>query len=139
MEYTQLRAKDHGVVKVRIVEPGTVVLANSPVYTVALIDPVWVRTYVSEPDLGKVRPGMRVEVTTDSAPGKVYESWVGFVSPVAEFTPKTVETPEVRTALVYRLRVYVKNPDNELRQGMPATVRLTLDSAEGEAEKSASQ
>jgi len=138
LDYTKLFAKQRGVVKTRIVEPGAVVLANAPVYTIALSDPVWVRTYVSEPDLGRIHPGMNAEVFTDSAPDKTYEGWIGFISPVAEFTPKTVETREVRTSLVYRLRVYVKNPDNGLRQGMPVTVRLKPRPAGGNAGKAAS-
>jgi HlyD family secretion protein len=124
LDYTKLFAEDRGVIKTRIVEPGGVVLANTPVYTMAFLDPVWVRTYVSEPDLGRIHPGMKAEVFSDSAPARTYDGWVGFISPVAEFTPKTVETPELRTSLVYRLRVYVKNPDNSLRQGMPVTVKL---------------
>jgi len=139
LDYTKLLAKDHGVVKTRIVEPGAVVLAQTSVYTVALSDPVWVRTYVSEPDLGRIHPGMAAEVSTDSFPDEAYEGWIGFISPVAEFTPKTVETREVRTSLVYRLRVYVKNPDNGLRQGMPATVRLIPEPDDGKADKSALQ
>ncbi len=122
----KLFAKSAGTVKTRIVEPGAVVLPQSPVYTVALSDPLWVRTYVSEIDLGRIRPGMKAAVFTDSAPGKAHEGWVGFISPIAEFTPKTVETPETRTNLVYRLRVYMKNGDGTLRQGMPVTVRLKL-------------
>jgi HlyD family secretion protein len=132
---TRLYAMEDGIVKVRIVEPGAVVQAQTPVYTIALTDPVWVRTYVSEPDLGKVLPGMKATVFTDSAPAKAYEGWVGFISPVAEFTPKTVETPELRTSLVYRLRVYVRNPDRGLRQGMPVTVRLKIHDAEGTTPK----
>jgi len=124
---TKLYAPENGIVKVRIVEPGAIVQAQTPVYTIAVMDPVWARTYVSEPDLGKVRPGMKAEIFTDSAPNKAYEGWVGFISPVAEFTPKTVETPEVRTSLVYRLRIYIRNPTGGLRQGMPVTVRLKLD------------
>ena len=126
LDYTKLFAPEHGVIKTRIMEPGAVVQAQTPVYTLALLDPVWVRTYVPEPHLSEIRPGMKAEVFTDSAPGKPYGGWVGFVSPVAEFTPKSVETPEVRTSLVYRLRVYVRNPDDSLRQGMPVTVRLQL-------------
>ncbi len=137
--YTRLVAKDHGIIKTRITEPGAVVLPQSPVYTIALTDPVWVRTYVSEPDLGRVHPGMKAEVVTNSAPGNAYEGWVGFISPVAEFTPKSVETREVRTSLVYRLRVYVKNPDNRLRQGMPATVRLKPEPGGGKAGEPAAQ
>ncbi len=124
LAYTNLYAKERGVVNTRIVEPGAVVQANTPAYTLALTDPVWVRTYISEPDLGRVHSGMKAEILTDSNPGKPYEGWVGFVSPVAEFTPKTVETQQLRTSLVYRARVYVKNADNGLRQGMPVTVRI---------------
>lgn len=124
LEYTKLYAKERGVVRTRVVEPGAVVAANAPVYTVALFDPVWVRTYAPEPDLGRIRPGMKAQVFTDSAPARPYDGWVGFISPVAEFTPKTVETTELRTSLVYRLRVYVNDPGNSLRQGMPVTVRL---------------
>jgi membrane fusion protein YbhG len=124
LEYTRLSATGRAVIKVRVAEPGAVVLAHSPVYTVALSDPVWARSYIAEPDLGRVRPGMKAGVVTDSAPDRVYDGWVGFISPVAEFTPKSVETPDLRTSLVYRIRVYVKNPDGGLRQGMPVTVRL---------------
>ena len=77
---------------------------------------------MSEPDLGRIQPGMMAEVRTDS--GGVYKGQVGFISPVAEFTPKTVETRELRTALVYRLRIIVDNPNGGLRQGMPVTVTL---------------
>ncbi len=136
LNYTKLVAKEPGVIKTRIVEPGAVVLAQAPVYTLALVDPVWVRTYVPEPDLGNIHSGMEAQVFTDSAPGKAYDGWVGFISPVAEFTPKTVETPEIRTSLVYRLRVYVKDPDHGLRQGMPVTVRLKLAPAGAKVEKS---
>lgn len=139
LDYTKLHAKGRGVVKARIMEPGAVVLANAPVYSIALSDPVWVRTYVPEPDLGRVRPGMKAEVYSDSRPDQPFEGWVGFISPVAEFTPKTVETPEVRTSLVYRLRVYVKNSENSLRQGMPVTVRLLSESEAEGADKAASQ
>jgi HlyD family secretion protein len=130
LDYTKLLAKEDGVIRTRIAEPGAVVMANSPVYTLALRDPVWVRTYISETDLGRIRPGMKAQVFTDSEPGKVHEGWVGFISPVAEFTPKTVETPELRTSLVYQLRVYVKDPDDSLRQGMPVTIRLETGQAQ---------
>jgi HlyD family secretion protein len=85
-----------------------------------------VRTYVNERDLGLVRPDMPAQVTTDSDPGRAYAARVGFISPTAEFTPKTVETRELRTNLVYRLRVVVDEPDGGLRQGMPVTVRMDL-------------
>jgi HlyD family secretion protein len=99
---------------------------ETPVYTLALTNPVWVRAYVSEPDLGKIKLGMSAEVSTDSYPGKVYKGWVGFISPTAEFTPKSVETTEERTKLVYQVRIYVCNSQNELRLGMPATVVIPL-------------
>ena len=70
---------------------------------------------------------MSAEVSTDSFPGKSYQGWIGFISLTAEFTPKNVETPELRTRLVYQLRVYVCNPQDELRLGMPATISVPLD------------
>ncbi len=121
-----LHAPSRGIVQERILEVGDMASPQKPVYTVALADPVWVRAYVSEPDLGKVFEGMKAKVVTDSFPGKEYDGWVGFISPSAEFTPKPVETRELRTKLVYQIRVFVKNPNNELRLGMPATVNIPL-------------
>ena len=122
--YTRLFAREAGIVNTRILEPGAVVLPQSPVYSIALSDPVWARVYAPERELGRIVPGMTAQVFTDSAPDRPYTGWVGFVSPVAEFTPKSVETEEIRSSLVYRMRVYVRNPDDALRQGMPVTVRL---------------
>jgi HlyD family secretion protein len=121
---TRLTAPSSGVLISRIREPGAIVAAGEPVYTLALTAPVWVRAYVAEPDLGRVHPGMGAQVITDSAPDRPYAGQVGFISPVAEFTPKTVETADLRTDLVYRLRVVVQEPDDGLRQGMPVTVIL---------------
>ncbi|MDD2738034.1 MAG: efflux RND transporter periplasmic adaptor subunit, partial [Methylomonas lenta] len=120
-----LKAPSAGIIRTRILEPGAVVTANSPVLTLALTDPLWCRVYVDESDLGKVRMGMSARITTDSYPGKSYRGWVGYISPVAEFTPKAVETPELRTNLVYQTHVYTCDPDQELRLGMPATVTLS--------------
>lgn len=122
-----LYAPSNGIVQERILEVGDMASPQKPVYTVALIDPVWVRAYVSETDLGKISEGMQAEVVTDSFPDKKYVGWIGFISPTAEFTPKPVETPELRTKLVYQIRVFVKAPNNELRLGMPATVHIPLD------------
>lgn len=119
-----LRAPADGIVLTRAVEPGAILAAGTPVYTLSLQRPVWARIYVSEPDLGRTPPGREVLVYTDGRPDKPYHGRIGFVSPTAEFTPKNVETPELRTALVYRARVIVSDPDAELRQGMPVTVRL---------------
>ena len=121
---TELKAPAEGVILTRVQEPGAVLGSSTTVLTLALTRPVWVRAYVSEPDLGRIHNGMPAEVVSDSAPGKAYRGQVGFISPVAEFTPKTVETPDLRTSLVYRLRVIVDAPDDGLRQGMPVTVTL---------------
>ncbi|HWQ91244.1 MAG TPA: secretion protein HlyD [Clostridia bacterium] len=121
---TQLKASTNGVVLTRAQEPGAVVQAGTTVLTLSITNPVWVRAYLDEPHLGQVHPGMKVRVFTDSQPNKSYNGQVGYISPRAEFTPKNVETPELRTSLVYRLRVVVDNPDENLRQGMPVTVQL---------------
>ena len=123
---TQLYAAEDGIVEDRILEPGDMASPNTPVYTIALTQPLWVRAYVPEAQLGKLEPGMRATVTTDSFPGKSYRGWVGYIAPTAEFTPKTVETADLRTRLVYQVRVYVCNSLNQLRLGMPATVSIDL-------------
>ena len=120
---TMLAAPSDGIVLTRIREPGTVLAPGAPVYTLSLRDPTYVRAYVAEPDLGHVAPGTPVEVTTDSS-SRRYHGQVGFVSPRAEFTPKAVETPDLRTDLVYRLRIVVSDSDEGLRHGMPVTVHV---------------
>jgi len=105
-------------------EPGEMASPQKPVFSLAVTDPKWIRAYVSEPDLGKVSPGMAASVAVDSFPERRFEGWVGFISPVAEFTPKAVQTAELRTSLVYDVRVFVKDPADALRLGMPATVCL---------------
>ncbi|HBK07640.1 MAG TPA: hemolysin D [Acetobacteraceae bacterium] len=121
---TRLYAPSDGVVEDRILEPGDMATPATPVYTIALPNPLWVRTYVPETALGRVQLGNTATVSTDSFPGHVYHGWVGYLSRTAEFTPKFVETPELRTALVYQLRVYVCDARGELRLGMPATVTI---------------
>lgn len=116
----------NGVVRSRILEPGEMASPQKPAFSLAITDPKWVRAYVSEPNLGSVRPGERASVTVDAFPGRSFQGWVGFISPVAEFTPKTVQTTELRSSLVYEVRVFVKDPADELRLGMPATVQLPL-------------
>ncbi|MGD0639274.1 MAG: efflux RND transporter periplasmic adaptor subunit [Roseiarcus sp.] len=126
---TRLYAQSDGVVEDRILEPGDMASPATPVLTVALPNPLWVRAYAPENDLGRIRLGMKASVTADSYPGRAYDGWIGYISPTAEFTPKTVETPELRTALVYQLRVYVCDAHGELRLGMPATVHIDLTQA----------
>ncbi len=123
---TEMYAPNDGVILTRIREPGTVVRESDPIYTLSLLSPVWIRAFVSERDLGKIHPGMKAQIYTDSG-RRVYEGHIGFISPVAEFTPKTVETTQLRTDLVYRLRIIANNPDWGLRQGMPVTVKLPLE------------
>jgi len=124
-----LTAPLDGVIRSRLVEPGDMASPQKPAFSLAITDPKWVRAYVTEADLGLVHPGMRATVTADAFPGRDFAGWVGFISPVAEFTPKTVQTPDLRTSLVYEIRVFVKDPADELRLGMPATVRLPLAAA----------
>lgn len=121
---TSLSSPSDGIIITRIHEPGAVVAAGTPVYTLLLRNPVYIRAYVAEDDLGKVAPGTKVTITTDST-ASARNGTIGYISPRAEFTPKTVETAELRTALVYRLRIVAEDPDNTLRQGMPVTIRLT--------------
>ncbi|MDA8127961.1 MAG: efflux RND transporter periplasmic adaptor subunit [Betaproteobacteria bacterium] len=125
----ELRAPSDGVIENRILEPGDMASPQKPVFTLALTDPVWIRAWLAEPQLGRVPMGARAWVQTDSHPGKRYRAWVGYVSPGAEFTPKTVETTEIRSSLVYQTRVFVCEGQAELRQGMPATVTIPLDQA----------
>lgn len=123
LQDTRLLAPSDGVILTRVREPGTIVGVGVPVYTLSLTDTVYVRAYVDEPHLGRVVPGATVRLTTDSS-SREYVGRVGFVSPRAEFTPKSVETPELRTDLVYRLRIVVAEPDDALRQGMPVTITI---------------
>jgi len=119
-----LLAPSNGIISVRARELGAIVQAGQTVYTLTLNDPVWIRAYVSQPRLGRIKPGMPVKVTIDSMPGRQYDGTVGFISPEAEFTPKTVQTEQVRDDLVYRIRVIASDPDNVFRQGMPVTVLI---------------
>ena len=125
----QLVAPIDAVVRNRILEPGEMVSPQKPVFSLAITDPKWVRAYVAETDLGKIRQDMATTVMVDSFPKRRFEGWIGFISPVAEFTPKAVQTEELRSSLVYEVRVFVKDPNDDLRLGMPATVYLSLNDA----------
>ena len=124
LDDTRLYAPSPGTVLIRVLEPGAIVRMGQTVMTLSISDPAWVRAYVSESDLGKIHPGMKAEIHIDSRPGKPYKGHIGYISPEAEFTPKNVETAELRTRLVYRFRVIVDGSDEGLRQGMPVTVKL---------------
>jgi HlyD family secretion protein len=122
LDDTTLLAPSAGIISVRAREVGAIVQAGQTVYTLTLNDPVWIRAYVPQPRLGRIKPGMTVGITIDSMPGKRYQGTVGFISPDAEFTPKMVQTQQVRDDLVYRVRVIASDPDDVFRQGMPVTV-----------------
>ncbi len=120
----ELLAPCDAVVRTRLMEPGEMASPQKPVFSLTLVDPKWVRAYVSETDLGKLHPGLPVTITADSFSKRRFEGWIGFISPVAEFTPKAVETVELRPNLVYEVRAFVKDEKDELRLGMPATVHI---------------
>lgn len=133
LEYTKLYAPEDGIIMIRIQEPGATVAKGQPIYTMAKTKPVWVRAYVNETDLGNIKYGQGVKVYTDTtnpATGKKreYKGQIGYISPVAEFTPKTVQSTDTRTNLVYRIRVYINDVDEYLRQGMPVTIDVNLNS-----------
>ena len=124
---TEIHSPSDGVIITRTEEPGAIVQMGNSVLTLSLDQPIWVRAYISETDLGRVHPGKEVEIFTDTLPKHAYHGKVGYVSPEAEFTPKSVETTQLRSSLVYRLRVIVEDSDLRLRQGMPVTVEIHLE------------
>lgn len=133
LRYTKIHAPDDGIVTTRIQEPGAIVSAGQGIYTICKNTPMWVRAYVSEPNLGNIKYGMKVKVFTDTQDprtGKLreYIGKIGYISPVAEFTPKTVQSTDQRENLVYKIRVYIDNIDDFLRQGMPTTIKIDLKS-----------
>lgn len=129
----ELRAPAAGVIENRILEPGDMASAAKPVFTLALTEPVWARVYLPEAALGRIPVGARATLSTDSQPGKRYAGWIGYVAAAAEFTPKAVETTELRTSLVYQARVFVCEGQDELRQGMPVTVTIAYGQPAGQA------
>ncbi len=127
LEDTKLYSPSNGIITTRIEEEGAIVNPNQSVYTLTKNEPIWVRAYVNEKDLGNIKYGMLAKVITDSinpetGTKREYQGTIGFISPVSEFTPKTVETTNLRTDLVYQIRVYIKQDDGFLRQGMPLTI-----------------
>ena len=123
----ELKAPTDAVIRSRLLEKGDMASPQKPVFALALTDPKWVRAYVSEPQLGRIHSGMKARIATDSHPDQTIEGFVGYISSVAEFTPKSVQTEELRTSLVYEIRVLVNDSEDRLRLGMPATVTLVLD------------
>ncbi|MDP3089859.1 MAG: efflux RND transporter periplasmic adaptor subunit [Nitrospira sp.] len=126
LSYATLTSPLTGVVLSHNIEPGEFVAAGTPIVTVGNLDHVWLRAYVDETDLGRVKVGQAAQVTTDSYPGKVYEGRVSFIASQAEFTPKSVQTEKERVKLVYRIKITIANPQMELKAGMPADAKIIL-------------
>jgi HlyD family secretion protein len=126
LSYVHLVSPSAGVISVRMAEAGQVVASGQPVFRVAQLDRPWVRAYLPEPDLARVRLGQSADVRLDGLPGKVFKGRLAFISPQAEFTPKTVETRALRVDLVYRITVEVDNAGAELKIGMPGDVTLAV-------------
>ncbi|NJC87202.1 MAG: HlyD family efflux transporter periplasmic adaptor subunit [Desulfuromonas sp.] len=124
--YATLTAPMDGVVLAENVEAGEFVAAGTPVVTLGALDPVWLRAYVSETDLGRVKLGQAARVATDTYPGKDYRGTVTFIAQDAEFTPKSVQTEKERVKLVYRIKITLPNPDRELKPGMPADAEIDM-------------
>jgi HlyD family secretion protein len=124
--YTVLTAPFDGVIAVREAELGELAASGVAIFTLDDLDHVWLRAYVNETDLGKIRLDEAVDVTTDTYPGHIYHGQISFISPEAEFTPKTVETNAERVTLVYRIRIDIYNPTHELLPGMPADASIAL-------------
>ena len=127
--YTVLRSPYTGVITVREAELGEVVSPGTPVVTLADLDHVWLRGYIAETDLGRIRWGQEATVTTDTYPGKQYHGRISFISPDAEFTPKSVQTYTERVTLVYRIKIDIDNPNHELKPGMPADAHIEVAAA----------
>ena len=125
--YATLASPLSGVVLSKNVEPGEFVAAGTPLVTVGDLENVWLRAYINETDLGRVKVGQRVRVTADTYPGKRYEGRVSFIASQAEFTPKNVQTEKERVKLVYRVKVDIRNPNMELKPGMPADAEILLE------------
>jgi HlyD family secretion protein len=123
LDRCRLTAPAAGTILSRNVEPGAVILPTTAIYTLALTNDVWIRSFLPETALARIHPGDVFLITIDGMPGRTYRATVGFISPTAEFTPKTVETPELRTQLVYRMRLKVRGEAPDLRQGMPVTLQ----------------
>lgn len=122
-EDCNLYAPSSGVILVRVQDEGTIVNAGTPIYTLSLNDEMWAKVYIQETELGKIKIGSPAEIYTDSTE-KVYKGHVGFISPVAEFTPKNIETTSLRTDLVYKVKIVIDDADDYLKQGMPITVKI---------------
>jgi len=129
LDWTTITAPVPGVILSKNIEAGEYVVPGTPVVTIGDLAEVWLRAYVNETDLGRVKVGQTARVRTDTYPGKIYEGRIGFIASQAEFTPKNIETLRERVKLVYRIKIYIDNPAMELKPGMPADADIDLLSA----------
>jgi HlyD family secretion protein len=127
MSYATLITPMAGVVLSKNIEPGENVVPGTPVITIGDLENVWLRAYITETDIARVRVGQRATVTTDTYPDKKYEGRISFIASKEEFTPKTVQTEKERVKLVYRIKIEIKNPSMELKPGMPADAAIQLE------------
>jgi HlyD family secretion protein len=123
---TTITSPIDGVVLVKSAEPGEVIAAGTTIVRIGDVDHPWLRAYVGETDLGRVKLGAKARITTDSYPGKIYSGVVSFIASEAEFTPKQIQTKEERVKLVYRIKIDVENPNRELKNNMPADAEIPL-------------
>ena len=126
LAYAQVASPIDGVVLSKNIESGEYVSPGTPVVTIGELDQVWLKAYISESDLGKVKLGQKVAVTTDTYPNKTYNGVIGFIASEAEFTPKSIQTAEERVKLVYRIKIILDNASRELKPGMPADALIQL-------------
>jgi HlyD family secretion protein len=127
LDYATLFSPISGSVLTKVTEPGEYVISGTPIVTVGNLDKVWLRAYINETDLGKIKLGQKAIVTTDTYPAKQYEGTISFIASEAEFTPKTIQTFKERVTLVYRIKIDIPNPNWELKPGMPADARIDLE------------
>lgn len=121
---SELRSPVNAVVRARLQEVGDMTTAQKTVYTLALTDPKWVRVYANEQNLNQIKMGAAAQIIRDSQPNQPITGKIGYISSVAEFTPKTVQTEDIRTTLVYEVRIYVHDPKDQLKMGQPVTVKI---------------
>ena len=126
LAYAQITAPIDGFVLSKNIEAGEYVSPGTPVVTIGELNQVWLKAYIAETDLGRVKLGQKVSVTTDTYPNKTYRGSIGFIASEAEFTPQNIQTAEERVKLVYRIKIMIDNPAHELKPGMPADAAINL-------------
>lgn len=126
LTYATLSAPISGFILSKNVEAGEYVMAGTPIVAIGNLNDMWLRAYINETDLGHIKLGQKVKISTDIRPNTIYEGVISFISPEAEFTPKNIQTAEERVKLVFRIKVTIQNPNHELKPGMPADGLIVL-------------